>query len=788
VAAHRRPPSPRRSTISARARTAAAARVPRRRGWAVAALSVAAIALLLGLATAGVATGRALDVTDTTTTDTTSTDTTSTDTTATTDATTTDTTPTDTTGTTTTTPPDTTPPVLSLPSSITVTATGPSGAAVSYTATANDDVDGPVTPSCSPSSGSTFPVGTTTVNCSAQDSAGNTASGSFTVTVNPPPDTTPPVLSLPSPITVAASGPSGAAVSYTATANDAHDGAVTATCSPSSGSTFPLGTTTVNCSAKDAAGNTATGSFTVTVQDTTPPTLSLPSAMTVTASGPSGAAVTYTATANDNVDGPVTPSCSPASGSTFPVGGTTVSCSAQDKAGNTANGSFTVTVNPPPDTTPPVLSLPSPITVAASGPSGTAVTYTATANDAHDGPVTASCSPGSGSTFPVGTTTVNCSAKDAAGNTATGSFTVTVQDTSPPTLSLPSPITVTATAFAGAVVTFTATASDLIDGSITPSCAPASGSNFAIGTTTVACTATDAAGNSTSATFTVTVRPPPVTAQSTPGDRTPPVITVPGPMTVHAPGPPGTTVDYTVTAVDAAAGKVPVACTPAPGSTFPLGATSVTCTATDANGNTASRSFTVTVVDVTPPPAVTGLGVKAGKGSAALHWQNPRSTDFDHVEIDRIRLPSGTSVVVYRGEATTFDDAHITNGVNYEYIVFAVDAAGNRAGVAVTVRPRALVLLRPSDGAAVKGPPMLAWVAAPKADYYNLQLYRGNTKVLSVWPKSTHYQLPSRWKYGGQSESLKPGVYRWYVFPGYGGRSAHSFGGVLGPSTFVVNG
>ena len=81
-------------------------------------------------------------------------------------------------------PPDTTPPVLSLPDDITVEATDPSGAVVTYAASAMDDVDGSITPTCTPASGSTFPVGTTTVQCSATDGAGNTASGAFKVTVS----------------------------------------------------------------------------------------------------------------------------------------------------------------------------------------------------------------------------------------------------------------------------------------------------------------------------------------------------------------------------------------------------------------------------------------------------------------------------------------------------------------------------------------------------------------------------------------------------------------------------
>lgn len=79
-------------------------------------------------------------------------------------------------------------------------------------------------------------------------------------------DRTPPVLALPAKIEVDATGPDGARVSYSATASDETDGAVATRCAPASGATFPIGATTVSCSATDAAGNRATGSFGVTVR------------------------------------------------------------------------------------------------------------------------------------------------------------------------------------------------------------------------------------------------------------------------------------------------------------------------------------------------------------------------------------------------------------------------------------------------------------------------------------------------------------------------------------------
>ncbi len=159
-----------------------------------------------------------------------------------------------------------------------------------------------------------------------------------------PADTTPPVITVPGNLTAEATGPGGATVTYTSSATDAVDGSVAVTCSSASGSMFGLGTTTVNCSASDAHNNSASASFTVTVVDTTAPALTLPSSVTREATGPSGAVATYSASASDLVSGAVAANCSPASGSTFGMGTTTVNCSATDGAGNMSHGTFSVTV------------------------------------------------------------------------------------------------------------------------------------------------------------------------------------------------------------------------------------------------------------------------------------------------------------------------------------------------------------------------------------------------------------------------------------------------------------
>jgi hypothetical protein len=294
------------------------------------------------------------------------------------------------------------------------------------------------------------------------------------------------------------------------------------TCSPLSGSDFPSGaTTSVNCTAANVDGLTSSGSFSVTIAAWTGPSVTVPPDKTVEATGPSGAVVSFANEVSATGGGAVT--CAPASGSTFPLGTTTVTCSATS-SGQTTTKTFTITVQ---DTTAPVVTPPASRTVEATSAAGAAVTYPgATATDTVDGSVAALCLPASGSAFPLGTTTVTCSASDANGNVGTAPFTVTVQDTKPPVVTVPGNLTLPAASSAGAVATFSASAADTVSGSRPVSCVPASGSTFSVGTTLVTCAAVDGAGNRGEAIFTVTVQPFSGPAPAPPA-ATPPPPTAP---------------------------------------------------------------------------------------------------------------------------------------------------------------------------------------------------------------------------------------------------------------------
>jgi hypothetical protein len=133
-------------------------------------------------------------------------------------------------------------------------------------------------------------------------------------------------------------------VTFSFSATDDFDQHPTVSADHASGATFPIGTTNVIVTATDAAGNSSTQTFHVNVVDTTKPTLTLPANMTVDATSPAGAVVTYAASATDSASGSVAVTCAQPSGSTFPIGTSTVNCTAVDGAGNRVDGSFQLLV------------------------------------------------------------------------------------------------------------------------------------------------------------------------------------------------------------------------------------------------------------------------------------------------------------------------------------------------------------------------------------------------------------------------------------------------------------
>jgi len=279
-----------------------------------------------------------------------------------------------------------------------------------------------------------------------------------------------------------------------------------------------LGESELTCA---ATGENAVGTvnFGVIVVDDEPPVLSaMPADFSVERDAPGGGTVTYaTPAATDNIDTDPAVACTIPDGSAgttlFPSGSTapfappgptmtTVSCVATDAGGlQSATGTFVVTVE---DTTAPIIAGVADILVGATSAAGAVVNFAVPA--ATDiGSVTVGCDAISGSVFPIGSTTVTCTATDDANLTSMTSFLVSVADTIAPVLTLPGDITAIVDSAAGAIVDYEVTATDSSDADPSIQCSPASGSLFPPGTTTVSCTATDSSGNTSSGEFDVTV-------------------------------------------------------------------------------------------------------------------------------------------------------------------------------------------------------------------------------------------------------------------------------------------
>jgi len=491
---------------------------------------------------------------------------------------------------------DVTPPQLSnVPPSFIIDATDPNGVTVTFELPDAEDAGSSIlTIVCEPASDTIFAIGVTTVTCTATDASGNSTSASFDVTVV---DAVPPVVTVPiGTIEVERQSAAGAIVDFSGlvSATDNITALPTIDCVPASGTLFGPGLTNVTCTATDAQGNQSVGSFDVNVEDTMPPTLSVPTTVVdVERQNTAGATYDFSSlvSATDNIDPPPTVVCSPPSNSVFAPGTTLVECTATDGQGNETPASFTINVK---DTTAPIInSAPSGIIeVEQENAAGATFSYVVTATDSADPDPVIACSLPSDSVFPAGMTTVTCTATDDEGNVDTASFTVNVTDTMAPMItSAPSGIIqVERENTVGASYPYVVTATDAADPSPGIVCTPP-GFDFGPGDTLVTCVASDNAGNSVSTSFTVNVT-----------DTTDPVITAPsGTLDVERESSAGATFSYVVTATDSADPAPVIACSLPSGSIFPAGMTTVTCTATDHEANIDTASFVVNVQDNIDP-------------------------------------------------------------------------------------------------------------------------------------------------------------------------------------------
>jgi hypothetical protein len=193
-------------------------------------------------------------------------------------------------------------------------------------------------------------------------------------------------------------------------------------------------------------------------------------------------------------------------------------------------------------------------------------------------------------------------------------------------------------------------------------------------------------------------------------------------------------------------------------------------------------------IDRTPPANVQRLKRSVGYRLFKLVWTPPSDTDFDHVKVFVSTSPkSPPRTMVYNGTRRSYTNKRFKNGFYYRYAVLSYDRVGNAskgAGVAV---PPSVLLRSPRDRAVVKSPPRLVWASVPHATFYNVQLYSPNGKLLSAWPAKTAFRLSRSWVYQGRHFHLKKGLYRWFVWPGFGRRSKARYGQLLGQASFRVS-
>ena len=374
-----------------------------------------------------------------------------------------------------------------------------------------------------------------------------------------------------------------------------------------------VGTATINYTFTNGSGCTSTTSALITVNSGIAATITTGGATTfcpggnVTLTASSGASYLWSNGAQTQT---ITVT---ATGSYYVTVINASGCSAVSAA-------TTVTVT---DTTAPVISTPVAMTATAGANCSAVVVLTApTATDNCTSPVTLTNNAPASGLFPVGVTTVTWTATDASGNSSTRTQTVTVTDAIAPVITAPA--TVTANAGANCTATIVLTAPAVADNCTAPNSitltnnAP-TGGIFPIGNTTVTWTATDASGNVSTATQTITVI-----------DVTAPTLTTPVAMTATAGA--GCTATVVLTAPTAADNCTGVTLTNnAPtGGIFPIGNTVVTWTATDAAGNTVTKTQLVTVTDTTAPVISTPVAMTATAGancSAVVVLTAPTATD-----------------------------------------------------------------------------------------------------------------------------------------------------------------
>jgi hypothetical protein len=290
------------------------------------------------------------------------------------------------------------------------------------------------------------------------------------------------------------------------------------------------------------------------------------------------------------------------------------------------------------------------------------------------------------------------------------------------------------------------------------------------GAVTISGTCTDGAGNSAGSSFTIKY------------DSTPPEVTAAAERPADAAGWYNHPVKVTFTGKDGGSGLAQ--CTdPVTYAGPDANPTKINGQCRDQAGHVSSVATLELRYDGTKPapPNVKS----AHRGTAiALSWTRPAEV----VRSEVVRSP-GTKgkkpAVVFSGPQNTVVDRRIKPGTRYSYEVRVYDQAGNVAAKTVALRP-AIGIFSPTEGTVLERPPLVTWSPVKKARFYNVQLWRGRSKVLTTWPTKTKLELPRAWTFSGKRQRLANGRYKIFVWPAFGTPKKPAYGKLVGQVAFVV--
>lgn len=478
-------------------------------------------------------------------------------------------------------------------------------------------------------SGSLFPVGSHMEIYAVTDLAENTGRCVFTINVV---DQTPPLLTCPADTTIEIVEASCSAIvdyELPVATDNCSAAIVTLTQGLGSGSAFPVGIYEEEYTAIDESGNSTNCKFTINIIDNEQPIIFCPDDTTINVDpGLCAAVVNYSLPSSiDNCDDPTIELLSGlGTGASFPVGSHTERYAVIDAASNTDTCSFIITVV---DVQVPAITCPADIVVDVDPGSCLAIVdypLPQITDNCPDAILTQMEGLGPGQDFPVGLTTEKFRVTDPSGNQDSCSFTITVIDNEAPVINCPGDIAVILPpGQCDTIIEYGIPAGfDLCQSSSTAlTQGLGSGARFSAGNTTEQYTVTDISGNADSCSFLITVI-----------DLSPPMISCPTDTFVNVdPGSCSAIVDYIT----------PVGTDDCPdintvlneglesGSAFPVGSTLVSFDVTDGFENTASCSFTITVVDNEAPkiscPNDTIVSAEEGACEAIVNYSIPVGTD-----------------------------------------------------------------------------------------------------------------------------------------------------------------